>query len=290
MSGFLFVVTVLFWGTTWIAIKFQLTDVAPEVSLVYRFAAASFIFFIWALLRGQKLRIGMINHRYLAMLGFLMFGFNYLFTYWAAGAITSGLLATIFSLAPIVNIAFDRIFFGRPIELRMLLGAALGTTGIALIFWPDFSNLSVGNDVVFSLFLCFCAIISFSLGNMVSVRNHAASLPVLTCNAYGMLYGSLFLALFAVFNGKTFTFDTSVTYVSSLAFLVLVGTVLSFVCYLTLMSLIGPSRAAYTTIFFPIVALLISTYFEDFHWTATNFAGVVMALSSSLFVIKKPQN
>lgn len=288
MSGFLFFITVLFWGTTWIAIKFQLTSVAPEVSLVYRFAAASIIFFIWAALRRQKLRVGATNHRYLAMLGFLMFGMNYLLTYWAAGAITSGLLATVFSLAPVVNIVFDRIFFARPIELRMLLGALLGTSGIALIFWPEFSNLALGNEVLLSLFFCFCAIISFSLGNMISVRNHAVALPVLTCNAYGMLYGALFLSLFATLNGNSFTFDSSVSYVSSLIFLIVVGTVLSFVCYLTLMSRIGPSRAAYTTIFFPIVALLISTYYENFQWTTANFAGVAMALCSSLFVIKRP--
>lgn len=289
MSRFLFTITVLFWGTTWIAIKFQLTDVSPEVSLVYRFGAAALIFFVWAALKRQKLRLPLRDHKYLAMLGFLMFGINYLLTYWAASAIPSGLLATIFSLAPIVNIVFDYLFFRRRIEPRMLLGAFLGTGGIAIIFWPELSELALGNEVVKGLLFCLCALVSFSLGNMISVRNQTSGLPVLTCNAYGMSYGALFLALFAVTNGKPFIFDNSFSYIASLAYLITVGTVLSFFCYLTLLAKIGPSRAAYTTIFFPIVALLISTVFENFQWTPLNATGVVLALASILFVIKKPE-
>ncbi|MCF7980877.1 MAG: DMT family transporter [Pseudomonadales bacterium] len=287
MSGFLFVITVLFWGSTWIAIKFQLTSVAPEVSLVYRFGAASIIFFFFAALKRQRLKIPFKDHQYLALLGVLMFGMNYLLTYWAAKSIPSGLLATIFALAPVVNILFELLFFGRRIEPFMLLGAIVGASGIAIIFWPELANLTIGNDMLFGLVFCLCAIILFSLGSMVSVRNHAASLPVLTCNAYGMAYGALFLALFAIANGKLFTFDQSFSYIASLSYLIIVGTVLSFLCFLTLMARIGPSKAAYTTIFFPMVALLISTLFENFQWTTMNLLGVMLALSSSLFVMRR---
>ena len=287
MSGFLFVITVLFWGSTWIAIKFQLTTVAPEVSLVYRFGIASIIFFLLAIIKRQRLRVAFKDHQFLALLGVMMFGLNYLLTYWAAKSIPTGLLATVFALAPVVNILFELLFFGRRIEPFMLLGAMVGVSGIALFFWPELRHLAVGGDVLFGLVFCLCAITLFSLGSMVSVRNHAAALPVFTCNAYGMAYGAFFLGLFAIVNGKVFTFDPSFSYTASLAYLIIVGTVLSFFCYLTLIARIGPSKAAYTTIFFPIVALLISTLYENFQWTTMNFAGVMLALSSSLFVIRR---
>lgn len=289
MSAFLFIVTVLFWGSTWIAIKFQLTDVAPEVSLVYRFGAAAVIFFIWAVVKRQRLRLSFRDHRYIALLGLLMFSSNYLLTYWAAMHIPSGLLATVFSLAPIVNIFFDYLFFGRRAQPRMLVGAAIGMAGIAMIFWPELSQLTLGNSMVLGLMFCLCAIISFSLGNMVSVRNQTTSIPVLTSTAYGMGYGTLFLALFALTNHKAFIFDSSFTYIASLTYLILAGTVLTFFCYLTLLARIGPSKAAYTTIFFPIVALLISTIVEDFQWTLLNSAGVFLALMSSASIISKPK-
>ncbi|MFT4808905.1 MAG: hypothetical protein ACI9LX_002242, partial [Paraglaciecola sp.] len=39
-STVLYVLTVLIWGSTWLAIEYQLGVVAPEVSLVYRFSIA----------------------------------------------------------------------------------------------------------------------------------------------------------------------------------------------------------------------------------------------------------
>ncbi len=44
----LYGLTVLIWGSTWFAIEFQLGVVAPEVSLVYRYGAASLLLFAWS--------------------------------------------------------------------------------------------------------------------------------------------------------------------------------------------------------------------------------------------------
>ena len=44
---FLYVVTVLVWGSTWMAIEFQLGEVEPEVSIVYRYLSGSFFLFIY---------------------------------------------------------------------------------------------------------------------------------------------------------------------------------------------------------------------------------------------------
>ena len=55
-SAFLYLVTVMIWGSTFFAVEFQLGLVAPEVSLVYRFVAASLILFGWCACRGRQLR------------------------------------------------------------------------------------------------------------------------------------------------------------------------------------------------------------------------------------------
>lgn len=289
MSGSLFLITTLIWGTTWIAIKYQIALVSAEVSLVYRFGAAAVIFFVWAYFKKCPLKLSLKNHQYLALLGIFMFGINYLLTYWAAKAIPSGLLATLFSLAPVVNMFFEFLFYKRPIQPSMLLGALLGAGGIALIFLPELTEFELSNQAIVGLIYCFIALISFSLANMITVRNQSVSLPALTCNAYGMAYGTLFLALFALGADKPFIFDDSLEYVVSLAYLTIFGSVISFACYLILVARVGPGKAAYITIFFPIVALIISTLYEGFEWTSYNLAGVALALSSSLFVIGRPK-
>ena len=61
----LYSITVLVWGSTWLLINFQLGTVAPEVSVVYRYAIAAALLFAWSGVRGLRLRL----HRYLLSAG-----------------------------------------------------------------------------------------------------------------------------------------------------------------------------------------------------------------------------
>ncbi len=62
-------------------------------------------------------------------------------------------------------------------------------------------------------------------------------------------------------------------------------TTVAFGCYLTLLGRIGPARAAYATVLFPIIALMLSTAFEGYRWTVEAFAGVALVLSGNLLVL-----
>ena len=57
-NALLYAITVLVWGSTWLAIEFQLGVVAPEVSVVYRYAGASLLLFAWSRIRGLNLTFG----------------------------------------------------------------------------------------------------------------------------------------------------------------------------------------------------------------------------------------
>jgi len=53
----LYVATVLIWGSTWLAITYQLGEVDPLVSVVYRFALASSVLLVFCLATGRSLRL-----------------------------------------------------------------------------------------------------------------------------------------------------------------------------------------------------------------------------------------
>jgi drug/metabolite transporter (DMT)-like permease len=86
---------------------------------------------------------------------------------------------------------------------------------------------------------------------------------------------------------KPFVFDPAPVYVLSLLFLAVFATVLGFWSYLTLVGHIGPDRAAYTTVPFPLIALALSTWFEGFRWTALDFAGVALILLGNVVILTK---
>jgi len=284
----LYGITVLVWGTTWIAMKYQVGPVAPELSVAYRFVIAAAVVFAWALLARQRLRFGWRTHLLLLAMGLCMFSFNFYFFYRAAAFHTSGLLAVVFSMTVVMNIVNGRLLLGRRASARTLIAAALGIAGIAALFWPEVSGFGLADDGAVGLLLALAGTLCFSLGNMASARAQMLGLPVISCNAWGMAYGALAMLALALLGGAPFTFDPALSYVVALLYLALCGSVIAFGAYLTLLGRIGADRAAYATVLFPLVALAISTVVEDYAWTPAALIGVALVLAGNLLVLLQP--
>ncbi len=290
MKYFIFyAVTVLIWGSTWIGIKFQLGVVDPMVSVTYRFALAALILLGWGVVSRLPMRFTVQEHLRMALQGMLLFGFNYLLFYLAELHLTSGLAAVIFSTILLMNMVNGVIFLGKPLDSRVVAGGALGLTGIALVFRPEIASFSLDNQGMYGVLLCILATLLASLGNITSAVNQQRKLPVVQTNAYGMGYGALAMFITALLCGKEFSFDPSLVYVGSLFYLVIFGSIIAFGCYLTLVGNIGADRAAYATLLFPIVALVISTIWEGYHWTGSAMIGVVFILLGNLLMLRKKQ-
>jgi drug/metabolite transporter (DMT)-like permease len=284
-SYVLYGLVVLIWGTTWYAIKFQLGVVAPEISLVYRFAIAAICLFFYAHVVGSPMRLSWRNHRYVALQGVTLFCFNYWLTYLSTQYLTSGLVAVIFTGIIFFNLVNARFVFGTPIEKRVLIAAGAGMLGVALLFLPELRFEAADPSVLNGCLLALAATYVASLGNMAAMRNTGSGLPVVTVNAYGMAYGTMFLAVIAGLRGAPVVFDASWPYVISLLYLSLAGTSLAFGLYLALLKKIGAARAAYTSVLFPVVALVVSTLFEGYRWSLPAFIGLAMLLAGNALAL-----
>jgi len=281
----LYLTSVLIWGSTWLAITFQFGPVPPAVSVVYRFLLASLILFAWCKLQGLRLRFSRTDHLWMLLQGTLLFGINYLCVYLAETRVTSGLVAVVFSLLVFLNIAGTRIFFGTPVKPATLLGAVLGVSGIVLVFLPEFGRDSGKGDPTVGLVLALVGAVTASLGNIVASRNHRQGLPVVQMNAFGMLYGALIVAAYAVVAGQPFVFDWSARYLLSLAYLAVFGSILAFGAFLTLLGRIGADRAGYVTVAIPVVALLFSALFEGLGWHVSLIVGILLCLVGNVAVL-----
>ncbi len=281
----LYFAAVFIWGSTWYAIKFQLGAVPPELSVAYRFTLAALILFVWCLLRGLPLRFERREHLWMALQGLMLFCLNYLIFYWATAELTSGLIAVIFSTIVLMNIVNSALFFRKPVNASMVVGALIGLWGITLVFWPEVANLQHNSGALKGLVLSLLGTFIASLGNIISARNQRRRLPVIQSNAYGMAYGALILFLYALFQGVALVYEPTLAYNLSLLYLALFGSVLAFGSYLTLLGRIGPEKAAYATVLFPLVALGISTLFENYHWSLMAAAGVALVVAGNVLII-----
>jgi drug/metabolite transporter (DMT)-like permease len=283
----LYLITVLIWGSTWLAIKFQLGVVSPELSIAYRFGLAASILLIFSVVRRLNLRFDLKTHGFFALQGLLLFSFNYVLVYLAEGYLTSGLVAIVFSLIIMMNVIFGAIFLHNPIRLRVVIGGIVGLLGLSLVFLPELTSFDLSSEIALGIILAVIATVSASLGNVVSARNQRHKFPVVQTNAFGMLYGAGIMFLFAIFRGTQLEFDLSIGYVASLIYLAVFGSVIAFGSYLTLLGRIGLDRAAYVTILFPIIALLLSTFFEDLQWGIPQLFGVGLVLLGNAIVLNK---
>lgn len=285
----LYSITVLIWGSTWLAIKLQLGVVPPEASIAYRFALATVLLMAYVYLRQLQMRFNLIDHVYMALQGLLLFSVNYLLVYLAEQYLTSGLVAIIFSMIIILNVIFGALFLGNPIRPRVVIGATIGLIGLVVVFWPELSSIDPTSGRALGLLLCLGGTVSASLGNIVSARNQRAGLPVIQSNAFGMAYGTIIMLFLAVIRGVEFNFEVSINYISSLIFLAVFGSVVAFSTYLTLLGRIGVDRAAYVTVLFPVIALILSTLFEGLSWDIVGIVGVILVLIGNAIILLRFQ-
>ncbi len=282
----LYAIVVLAWGFAWIGIHFQVGVVSPDVSILWRFLIAGFVTIAIARWRGDRMRFTLREHLGIALFGLLLFCLNFLLFYNAAASLPSGLLSVVFSLASFFNVWLGVIFFRAPVDRRVLLGGLLGAAGMAAMFYPQFAGAQFKQSTLVALILCVLGTLAFCLGNMVSVRLQRRGIPVFAASGYGMLYGCAALALYATFNRHALIVDWTPTYLIALAYLALIGSVVAFACYLTLLGRIGADRAAYVTVLGPVVALMVSTFVEDFHWSAPSILGLAAVLVGNVLVLR----
>lgn len=281
----LYTLVVLIWGSSWFVIKFQVDTISPELSIVYRMLLAGGLTILYCLLTRKSLRFSSRQHLWIALQGALLFCCNYILIYFAGLHLTSGLLAICFSTVTLMNIFNMAIFYRAPIQMRTLFAALVGIAGLFLIFYPEVKDFSGSGDkllgVAFALSSTFCA----SLGMMVAIKLRKVDIPILEGNAIGMIYGSAIAFLIAIGIGQPITLPTSVSFYLALLYLAIPATIIAFACYLTLVDKIGPSRAAYSSVLFPLVALTISTIFENYQWTYSALAGMGAVLFGNILVL-----
>ncbi len=223
----------------------------------------------------------------MALLGTLLFGINYWLVYLAEIHLKSGLVAVVFSTIVFLNIINGAIFLKSKIRINVLFSSMLGFFGIALVFKDEIFSFTFASVESMALILAVISSIIASLGNITSAYNQKNKLPVIQSNAYGMLYGSLLMLLLALVTGKPFSFDYSFPYIISLLYLAIFGSVIAFSSYLTLLGNIGADKSAYVTLVIPIIALILSTIFEDYKWTTIALIGVVFVTLGNILVLRK---
>ncbi len=279
----------LIWGTTWYAITLQLGTVAPLASIVWRFGLAAVVLFAGCLVTRRSLKLTLNQHLAAAGQGVFAFSISYSFTYAAEGRIASAVVAVIFAALAFLNLILFRIAARQKAALAAWGGAALGAVGVAVLSGSEVLGAGLDDCSLAGVGFALTAVVASAFGNFFAWRGQQAGSAVIPSTAWAMAYGTILLALYGLATGVEWSIEPSLTYLGSLLYLSVFGSVIAFVVYFTIARMRGYALASYISALTPPIAMLVSVLFEDaqFGWTA--LAGLALVLAGQVLLIRAPK-
>lgn len=276
---------VLIWGSTWLAITTQIVDVPAAWSVTYRYIIAASVLWIICIAKREQLKVTPGQHVFLVALGLFQFSINYLFVYEAEKYIASGLVAVAFAMMVVTNPILARIVYKQKLTRSLLIGAAMGVAGIGLLFSSQITDFDWHNQGVKGLALCFAGLLAASTGNLFPASQTLRKISIYTMNAWAMAYGAAATAIYAIFMVGPPVVSHEPSYLGGLVYLAIPGSVIAFHLYYQTIRAWGVSKAAYSSVLIPVVALALSTLFEGYKWGIPEIAGAVLAIAGTVVAV-----
>jgi drug/metabolite transporter (DMT)-like permease len=281
-----FAIATIIWGTTWIVIRDQLGTVPPTWSVAYRFAAGAVAMFIYAMVTRSPLNIGRQGQVFAALFGLAQFALNFNFVYRAESYITSGLVAVLFALLIVPNAVLGRIFLKQPLSGRFIIGSLVAVAGVGMLIAQELRVDAAGTTAtILGTSLTLAGVLSASVANVMQATDRGRSLPMASTLAWGMVWGTAMNALFGFATVGPPVILWTPGYIGGVLFLGVFASAIAFTCYFSVIRSVGPARAAYSSVLTPIIAMVISTFFEDYRWSWLAAAGGVVAIAGLLIAL-----
>ena len=284
----LYAACVLIWGTTWIAITVQIAVLAPETGVAIRFALAAAGLAAVCLWRRIPLHLPARAQALVALQGLSNFWASYVCVYEAERWVASGVVAVGYAASPLVSLVLARLFLDVPMSRRVALGGVAGVAGVVLIFWHEFTRIAASDSVLWGIAMTVAAVLLGSIGTVAASAYHRRGVSGWAPLACAMAWGAAGAALQALVRGTPWHWSWRPDFLGTLAYPALFGSILAFGAYYALVHRVGPAKAGYVGVLTPVVALLVSSVFEGFAWTALTVAGIALALAGNAVALWRP--
>jgi drug/metabolite transporter (DMT)-like permease len=273
-----FAIVTLIWGSTWIVIRDQIAVVPATWSVSYRFLVAGLAMTVWALVRRESFRLGARGFAFAAAAGVTQFCLNFNFVYRAEGFITSGLVAVVFAMLLVPNATLARIFLGQKMGRQLLFGSGIAMAGVGLLFVHEARVDPNGpGQALAGIGWTLLGILSASVANVMQATDTAKRFPMIPTLAVAMLMGAALDAALAWMLEGAPSIEYRWGYWAGIVYLGLFASALAFPLYYRVLRVIGPAKAAYSSVIVPVIAMLLSTLFEGYRWSPLAAGGALLA-------------
>jgi drug/metabolite transporter (DMT)-like permease len=211
---------------------------------------------------------------------------SYVLTYVSERVIPSGLVAIAFTLMVFLTPLFAWLAYRHQVTRATWIGGSLGVLGVMLCFLPGALTEAGNTFEWWAVVAMLIAAIASSIAAVISLKLNERAVPVTTYTAWAMAYGGIASLIYAALFAPAFAFETRVSFWLSFVYLTVLGTVVTFLCYLELMRREGSARAMYIGVLSPIGALLVSIALEKLRLDLYAWLGIALALFGAWYTLR----
>ena len=273
---------VFIWATTPLAIVWSVSDLHPMWALVLRFFIALPLAIVVLLILKVRFPVDKVSIlSYIA--GSLSLIGSQIFTYAATAYLSSGLIALMFGLAPIMAGLIGRFGFQQKLALLQWLGMAVSIIGLGLICLSDNQNhvqpLGIGLMIV--------SVFAYSL-SIFLVKKINANIQAMA-QATGSILVSTLIAILVVpwILQYVPTQMPSAKSLLALFYTVIMASLIAMFCYFKLVQNLKPTTLSLTTVMTPLLAILIGAFLNDEQLSVQVFVGASIVLFGLLLYFLK---
>ena len=278
-----FIVSTILGGNNAIAVRFSNMELPPFFGAAVRFAAASLILFVIVLIlrlplpRGRSL-VGIL------IFGALQFGISYALIYWSLLQVPAGLFQVILALVPLLTFLLAMLHRQESFQWRLLLGGLIAVGGIAVIFW-DGINTNIPLPALLATILSAACIAE----SVVLLKSFPKSHPV-TTNALAMAVGAAILFATSWLFRELPRLPTQTTTWMALLYLVVFGSIITFILALYVLSHWTASASSYQLVVMPLVTVLFASWLANERITFALIVGGLLVLLGVCIGVFLPSN
>jgi len=274
-----YIAIVIIWSTTPLAVKWSAEEAGFIFGVLSRMVIAAVLCQIFVM----SFRSPWVWHkRALAM--YMLSGFNICFSmiliYWGAQTLSSGLIALLFGLMPLITGIFAAIILKeKSLTPQKLTGIAIAFAGLLIIFY---SKQTASNEYYLAIIAVLTAVTWHSFGTVVFKR-YAYDLPILSVTTGGIWASVVLLFGFWCFNNSPIPESISASGWGSILYLSIIATAVGFSIYFYILKKIEASKIALIPLMTPVIALLIGQYFNGEQPDSRIWTGALLIIGGLSF-------
>jgi drug/metabolite transporter (DMT)-like permease len=273
---FALVLVCFFWGTTWLASREGVQHM-PAIQLAgIRQCLGGLCYVIFYLIRGAALPKGK-EWWPIIILSFLNFMVSNALSTWGVQYISAGLGAVIGSIFPLWLVLIGMFSAKTKIKTRAVIGLLLGFAGICVIFYKhlaDFSN----PEFRFGIFLSIASTWSWAFGTIYTKKHAAHFNPYFGLGLQMVISGAVLVSSSHVSGNAISLWEIPWQSWASIAYLVVFGSVLSFIAYLYALQHLPTEQTSLYAYINPIVAVFLGWIIFREELTPFIIVGVLITL------------